>query len=162
MDRRDAWVGSRILTGTRLRASLGWHGTSSIRAKWRSLSSARASTLKKDLTQSDIVREAIYRQQRRLPTMGWLRSLPVCRLPIPCLPEYNSAHVTDIECSGDEHSCESIAENSLGSVSSRQPRHNLLPGRAGALLQKRYRTPDLRKRFWWSAQVLLDWSPDMS
>ena len=41
-------------------ASLGWHGTSSIRAKWRSLSSARASTLKKDLTQSGIVREAIY------------------------------------------------------------------------------------------------------
>jgi hypothetical protein len=43
-------------------ASLGWHGTSSIRAKWRSLSSARASTLKKDLTQSGIVREAIYHQ----------------------------------------------------------------------------------------------------
>jgi len=39
-------------------ASLGWHGTSSIRTKWRSLSSARASTLKKDLTQSDIVRDA--------------------------------------------------------------------------------------------------------
>jgi len=33
-----------------------------LRAKWRSLSSARWSTLKKDLTQSDIVRDAIYQQ----------------------------------------------------------------------------------------------------
>jgi hypothetical protein len=43
-------------------ASLGWHGTSSIRAKGRSLSSARASTLKKDLTESGIVREAMLQQ----------------------------------------------------------------------------------------------------
>jgi hypothetical protein len=46
-------------------ASLGWHSTSSIRAKWRSLSSARASTLKKDLTQSGIVREAIFHQLKK-------------------------------------------------------------------------------------------------
>jgi hypothetical protein len=105
---------------------------------------------------------AIYRQLRRMPTMGWLRSLPVCRFSIPCLPEYNSAHVTDIECSGGEHSCESIAENSLGSVSSRQPRHNLLPGRAGALLRKHYRPPDLGRKSWWSAQGLLDWSPGIN
>jgi hypothetical protein len=44
-------------------ASLGWHSTSSTRAKWRSLSSARASTLKKDLTQSGIVREAIFHEE---------------------------------------------------------------------------------------------------
>jgi len=43
-------------------AGLGGHGTCSTRAKWRALRRARWSTLKKDLTQSDIVRDAILQQ----------------------------------------------------------------------------------------------------
>jgi hypothetical protein len=57
-------------------ASLGWHGTSSIRAKWRSLSSARASTLKKDLTQSGIVRDAMFRQLSEQLAYGRNHLLP--------------------------------------------------------------------------------------
>jgi hypothetical protein len=67
-------------------ASLGWHGTSSIRAKWRSLSSARASTLKKDLTQSGIVREAMFRQQSEgspitFDSLRYTKHLPILMFP---------------------------------------------------------------------------------
>src|SRR5262249_13153302 len=47
----------------RLRASLGWYGTYSTTAKWRSSPSASGSPLEKSLTGVGIVREAIYRQQ---------------------------------------------------------------------------------------------------
>jgi len=40
VDRRDAWVGLSAWPETWLRASLGWIGTFSTRAKWRSSPSA--------------------------------------------------------------------------------------------------------------------------
>ena len=46
----------------RLQTSLGWNGTSSTRAKWRSSSSARRSVLEQLLDTADIVRDAIFQQ----------------------------------------------------------------------------------------------------
>src|SRR6516164_9230142 len=58
VDRRDGWVGLRSRPATDWKRALVEYGTYSIRAKWRSLRSARASTLKKVLDTAGIVRDA--------------------------------------------------------------------------------------------------------
>jgi hypothetical protein len=49
-DRRDAWVGLSSRPENDYERAFGWYGSSSTRAKWHALPSARTSTLEKCLT----------------------------------------------------------------------------------------------------------------
>jgi len=65
VDRRDAWVGLSFWPATDWKRALVGYSTFSNRAKWRSLQSARCSTLTQALDTADIVRDACLRQ------LGW-------------------------------------------------------------------------------------------
>src|SRR6516164_4962696 len=88
VDRRDGWVGLRSRPATDWKRALVEYGTYSIRAKWRSLRSARASMLKKVLDTAGIVRDACYQQQ--LSTVRSVGSLTALYSPTHTQRETNS------------------------------------------------------------------------
>jgi hypothetical protein len=99
-DRRDGWVGPSSDLN-RLRASLGWMGTSSTRAKWRALRSARSSTLKKCLTAPTLLERrfmANYRIHRTELTIFLVR-IAALRKQSPqrvCLAEVSCLDQTEV------------------------------------------------------------------